>query len=1333
MQGWLSLRERLVILMVAAILPLFALSFWLALGETRSATEMVQSQLKFAAALVAANQDGNVEAAQQLLGAVSALPRLQEGGRDSCRHYFESLLKRLPEYSSIGLLALDGQVICQASGGLGNASATASAAGRDYFREAVAKRQFVMGKAIVGLLPGLRVIPFAVPLQRDGVMTSVVFATLNLDKASSALASIELPAGARVLVIDRHDRVLMEHPARATRPIPRPLEVEHLKLASRSATSGVGEGPDASGEMRVFAYAPSRGLGSEGFMTVLSIGKAQIASGSLMALRKELLVPLLTLLLGVAGAWWVGGRVIVRPAGEILRAVRRLESGELDARIPMQDDRLRGEFSRIASAFNLMALSLQVRQQDREAELGRSHSAYAVLDLVLNSMQDALIAVNPAGEFLMFNEAAGRLFPLKGPPALPHQWPQQYGLYHADGTTFYRPEELPVVRALRGETGRQLQLLVRNPQVPAGRLLLCSYQPVRGEEGISGGLVVFTDVTALQRLQDEQAFQFKQLRDTQLKLVEAQRVGRIGNWEVNLMNGRGWWSDQVYKLFGLSPDQFSGSLQDLLSLLHPDDRARHAAARDLAINQGRPMNVEYRIVRPDGQVLWLHDIAEMRRGDDGQPVWFGGVVQDITARKQAEADLILLRNAVARLNDIVLITEAHPTRTPRIVFVNDAFERLTGYSAQEAIGNTPRMLQGPGTDSGVLARIDAAMDAWQPVREELINFTRDGRELWMEVDIVPMAGETGGYTHWIAVQRDISARKDAERALLESERELQEFTRMLQRAAEAAQDITSRQSLPETLEAVADQARHVIGVHQSVVSLTVRGDRAAALSASSVSDKLLSDPRELPAPDGSCIYAVLCETGRPLRLTHDDLLRHPCRRDFDGAGNHPPVRGLLAVPLVDRNGANIGLLLLLDKESGDFSERDEYVALELSQLASIAIENARLFQQALDFNAGLETRIAERTAELSQQEARYRALAEQAPEVVWNVDRQGAVTYLNRAWYELVGGGPQDWLGHKWTQRIHPDDVVEMGANWELSRRTLVPYSGTRRVRARDGSYHTMSYKAAPVLDDQGQVLFWVGIDADVTELKAIELALRSSNQELEAFSYSVSHDLRAPLGAIGGFNRALSHRLETLEDERAHHFLARIQAGVERMEQLIDSLLALAKVVRAPLRYEEVNLGALARETLDGLLEVHPGRNVKVTVQENLLALGDVRLLRVALENLLGNAWKFTSQREDASIEVGRLPYSKVFFVRDNGCGFDMAYADKLFVAFQRLHTEAEFPGTGIGLATVRRIIARHQGRVWGESQLGQGTTFYFLLSEAPPPSWLAAAPGRATAPAPL
>ncbi|HEY8050159.1 MAG TPA: ATP-binding protein [Ramlibacter sp.] len=221
---------------------------------------------------------------------------------------------------------------------------------------------------------------------------------------------------------------------------------------------------------------------------------------------------------------------------------------------------------------------------------------------------------------------------------------------------------------------------------------------------------------------------------------------------------------------------------------------------------------------------------------------------------------------------------------------------------------------------------------------------------------------------------------------------------------------------------------------------------------------------------------------------------------------------------------------------------------------------------------------------------------------------------------------------------------------------------------------------------------------------------LRASNQELEAFSYSVSHDLRAPLAAISGFSSALQDRIGSEGDTRSLHYLARIQAGVRKMEELIEALLQLSRVVRAQLEWRDVDLSQLARETIEGLQQQHPGRRVQVHVEDGLVARGDPQLLHIVLENLVGNAWKFTAQREDASIEVGRTD-GNVFFVRDNGVGFDMAYAAKLFTAFQRLHTESEFPGTGIGLATVRRAILRHQGRVWAQSQPGTGTTFYFTL----------------------
>jgi signal transduction histidine kinase len=226
---------------------------------------------------------------------------------------------------------------------------------------------------------------------------------------------------------------------------------------------------------------------------------------------------------------------------------------------------------------------------------------------------------------------------------------------------------------------------------------------------------------------------------------------------------------------------------------------------------------------------------------------------------------------------------------------------------------------------------------------------------------------------------------------------------------------------------------------------------------------------------------------------------------------------------------------------------------------------------------------------------------------------------------------------------------------------------------------------------------------------------LEAANRELEAFSYSVSHDLRAPLRAIDGFTQVvLEDHGASLEDE-AKNYLGRVRAASQRMGQLIDDLLNLSRVTRGEMRREEVDLSAIVLTTIQDLQRTSPERRVRMKVTEGLSAKGDPGLLRVALENLLGNAWKFTSRNEGATIEFGSVQSSgkTIYFVRDNGVGFDPEYSDKLFGAFQRLHGRDEFEGTGIGLATVQRIIQRHGGRVWAEGQVDVGATFYFALGQ--------------------
>jgi signal transduction histidine kinase len=235
------------------------------------------------------------------------------------------------------------------------------------------------------------------------------------------------------------------------------------------------------------------------------------------------------------------------------------------------------------------------------------------------------------------------------------------------------------------------------------------------------------------------------------------------------------------------------------------------------------------------------------------------------------------------------------------------------------------------------------------------------------------------------------------------------------------------------------------------------------------------------------------------------------------------------------------------------------------------------------------------------------------------------------------------------------------------------------------------------------------------TRVQGVNTELLAANKELEAFSYSVSHDLRAPLRGIDGFSLVLLEDYADKLDEDGRDCLQRVRAATQRMGTLIEDLLNLSRVTRTEMRREKADLGLIARSIAAELQKSQPERQTEFRIEEDLEAYVDSHLMRITLENLLGNAWKFTSKRESACIEFGRTHCDGglTYYVRDNGAGFDPAYAGRLFGAFQRLHDKNDFPGTGVGLATVQRIIHRHGGRIWAESAVERGATFYFTLLE--------------------
>ena len=366
-------------------------------------------------------------------------------------------------------------------------------------------------------------------------------------------------------------------------------------------------------------------------------------------------------------------------------------------------------------------------------------------------------------------------------------------------------------------------------------------------------------------------------------------------------------------------------------------------------------------------------------------------------------------------------------------------------------------------------------------------------------------------------------------------------------------------------------------------------------------------------------------------------------------------------------------------------------------------------------------------------EERLRTLVDNAPIGIEELALSGELVRVNPRLCEITGYTADELLSLRIQDITHPGDLATDLANMQrLSSGEIDSYSMEKRDLRKDGGVVWVEANRTVVRDPDGHPVLFVGAVRDITaqhdaeaevgrlngdlesrvERRTADLAL--ANKNLETFSYSVSHDLRAPLRALSGYSEALLDDYSDHLDETGRGYAERIQAASERMATLIDDLLQLARVSRSTMHMRSVDLSKEVAAVVREFQSADPGRRIRISIQDGVQATADRGLIRTVVQNLIENAWKFTGRQENPTIEFGSMPAGDdgiCYFMRDNGAGFDPAHAAKLFEPFERLHTDTDFAGTGIGLASVQRIIGRHGGRIWADSEVGRGATFYFTL----------------------
>jgi len=756
------------------------------------------------------------------------------------------------------------------------------------------------------------------------------------------------------------------------------------------------------------------------------------------------------------------------------------------------------------------------------------------------------------------------------------------------------------------------------------------------------------------------------LEKSQEHLRHALEASQTGTWEWDLETNSVIWSDGVEAIFGLEPGSFQGSYEAYFNLVHPDDRQMLNNHIQQTLQCDKPYYVKHRCICPDGTLRWLSGRGKVYRNESGKPLRMIGTVTDITQRREAEAALRQNEFLLAKSQEIAHIgSYSWDLKTNKFTWSHE-MHNIFGITREEFDGNGDEVISKvihPDDREKLIASQKVIINEKRPCPLEYRVVRPDGtiRYVWGEGYL--LFDNNNEIVSVIGTVQDITERKMSEAALRESE---QKLSLHFQRTPLGVISFDTNFRISEWNPA----AEKIFGYTR---------DEAIGQSP----EGFIVDPAI--TMDIEKVWNALLSITGGTRNTNENITKT----------GKTIICEWYNTPLVDDVGNVIGVASMVE----DVTERIT---------AQRELEKHRRH---------LEELVNERTAEIREQAQ----IIGQIHDSVVATDLNGIVTSWNRGAERMFGYTANEMVG-KNIGAVYPEDQQKF-----LLDSVIAPlkekgeHETEVRVRRRSGEEFYALLSLSVRYDDHGNPEGLIGYAIEITDRKIAEAqilqqqkALEAANKELEAFSYSVSHDLRAPLRSIDGFSSLIYEDYYDLLDDEGRMHLERIRSNTQRMATLIDDLLQLSRVTRQQIHKESINLSLLAQDVIQKYKYEHPDRNVTFVIDDNMKVEGDMGLLRIALDNLISNAWKYTEKLPLAEIVFHRVKHngSLAYCIEDNGVGFDMRYVDKLFGAFQRLHTPEEFSGNGIGLATVSRIIKRHGGKIWAEGKLNKGAKFYFTLN---------------------